>query len=149
MDGLGRRNDGVGAVLALFTGKETAQYQPRRWDRADWLDTWCVCDSLYVLALTFTFRKLRWSWTQYIAGGLSSFLPFGTFIFERKIYSIATPKGYLRDRQSIEVSERMEYSRVMFTLLEYDHVLSPIHPICLSYFVNGRRWSRMALVGLE
>lgn len=40
---------------------------------------------LYVLSLTFTFRKLGWSWLQYIAGGLSSFFPFGTFIFERKV----------------------------------------------------------------
>lgn len=40
---------------------------------------------LYVLSLTFTFRKLKWSWGQYIAGGFSSFFPFGTFIFERRV----------------------------------------------------------------
>jgi integral membrane protein len=40
---------------------------------------------VYVLSLTFTFRRLNWSWRQYIAGGLSSFFPFGTFIFERKV----------------------------------------------------------------
>lgn len=40
---------------------------------------------LYVLSLTFTFRTLKWSWKQYVAGGFSSFFPFGTFIFERKV----------------------------------------------------------------
>ena len=43
---------------------------------------------LYVLSLTFTFRKLGWSWMQYVAGGLSSFFPFGTFIFERKVLRV-------------------------------------------------------------
>ena len=40
---------------------------------------------LYVLSLTFTFRTLKWSWKQYIVGGLSSFFPFGTIIFERRV----------------------------------------------------------------
>ena len=40
---------------------------------------------LYVLSLTFTFRRLKWSWQQYLAGGFSSFFPFGTFIFERRV----------------------------------------------------------------
>ena len=42
---------------------------------------------LYVLSLTFTFRTLKWSWKQYIGGGFSSFFPFGTFVFERRIFS--------------------------------------------------------------
>ena len=42
---------------------------------------------LYVLSLTFTFRTLKWSWMQYIGGGFSSFFPFGTFVFERRIFS--------------------------------------------------------------
>ena len=45
---------------------------------------------VYVLSLTFTFRTLKWSWGKYIAGGLSSFLPFGTFIFERKVFVSST-----------------------------------------------------------
>lgn len=43
---------------------------------------------LYVLSLTFTFRKLGWSWMQYVAGGFSSFFPFGTFIFERTVLRV-------------------------------------------------------------
>lgn len=41
---------------------------------------------LYVLSLTFTFRALKWSWMQYFTGGFSSFLPFGTLLFERKMF---------------------------------------------------------------
>lgn len=40
---------------------------------------------LYVLSLTLTFRALGWSWKQYVVGGVASFFPFGTIIFERKV----------------------------------------------------------------
>ena len=41
---------------------------------------------LYVFSLTFTFRALKWSLKQYLVGGFASFFPFGTFIFERKMF---------------------------------------------------------------
>jgi len=41
---------------------------------------------LYVLSLTMTARTLKWSLGQYIVGGVSSFFPFGTFVFEHKIF---------------------------------------------------------------
>ena len=42
---------------------------------------------LYVLSLTMTARTLKWSLGQYIVGGVSSFFPFGTFVFEHKIFN--------------------------------------------------------------
>ena len=41
---------------------------------------------LYVLSLTLTFRELRWTWLHYFAGGFASFFPFGTLVFERKMF---------------------------------------------------------------
>lgn len=45
---------------------------------------------VYVLSLTFTARALGWSIKQWVLGGLSSFLPFGTFLFERHIFKEET-----------------------------------------------------------
>ena len=41
---------------------------------------------LYVVSLTFTSRALNWSWKRTCIGGFASFLPFGTFVFERKVF---------------------------------------------------------------
>jgi integral membrane protein len=41
---------------------------------------------LYVMSLTMTSRTLEWSWGRYIIGGVSSFFPFGTFIFEHNVF---------------------------------------------------------------
>ena len=41
---------------------------------------------VYVLSLTFTYRQLQWSFFQYFMGGFASFFPFGTIIFERKMF---------------------------------------------------------------
>jgi integral membrane protein len=49
---------------------------------------------LYVLSLTFTFRQQGWSWKHYIMGGVSSFFPFGTFVFEKKM------EGALNSKES-------------------------------------------------
>jgi integral membrane protein len=41
---------------------------------------------VYVLSLTFTYRQLKWTFFQYFMGGFASFFPFGTIIFERKMF---------------------------------------------------------------
>ena len=41
---------------------------------------------LYVVSLTFTSRALNWSWKRTCISGFASFLPFGTFVFERKVF---------------------------------------------------------------
>ena len=43
---------------------------------------------IYVLSLTFTARALGWSVKRWFIGGVSSFFPFGTFIFEHRVFKV-------------------------------------------------------------
>ncbi len=48
---------------------------------------------VYVLSLTFTARALGWSVQRWVLGGISSFFPFGTFIFEHQVFNSTETKS--------------------------------------------------------
>lgn len=48
---------------------------------------------VYIMSLSATKIALKWTWMQWFLGGVLSFLPFGTFWFEHRIFATEVSKS--------------------------------------------------------